>query len=90
MFSAIQEAQKAAGAQIAVGGRLAVGIVGIEPSDNPKFNDRKLYLARYTPGDPFAQGQVNTATGEVRPSPEQLIAQGLGGTGPESASTALH
>ena len=60
MFSAIQEAQKAAGAQIAVGGRLAVGIVGIEPSDNPKFNDRKLYLARYTPGDPFAQGQVNT------------------------------
>lgn len=69
MFSAIQEAQKAAGSQIAVGGRLTVTLVGVEPSDNPKFNDRKLYKAQYVPPNPFAGApdwaQPNPQTGEV-------------------------
>lgn len=74
MFSAIQEAQKTAGAQVTVGGRLAVGLIGIEPSDNPKFNDRKLYAARYTPPNPFAGApdwaqEPDPQTGEV-PMPQ--------------------
>ena len=80
MFSAIQEAQKEAGAQIAVGGTLTVSIVGVEPSKDPKFSDRKLYAARYTPPNPFAEqgsgGAAPVAQQHIDPHTGEVTNQG--------------
>lgn len=59
MFRAIADAQKAAGAQIAVGGRLTITFSGEKPNDNPRLNPQKLYTAVYAPPNPFQDEQVD-------------------------------
>jgi hypothetical protein len=63
MFSALKEAQKAAGVKFLPGGTLLLKFVGTEPHKNPRFNPIKQYAAKYTPPvqgasqpDPFAEG----------------------------------
>src|SRR5262249_33848655 len=56
MFAAIREAQKQAGARIALGGRLDIKYTGDLPNaKNPRLNPAKQFAVRYTPpaNDPF-------------------------------------
>ncbi len=56
MFSAIKDAQAAAGMQIAVGGILRVTYTHDEPNGkNPKLNPAKQYTAVYTPPNAFEE-----------------------------------
>lgn len=54
MFAAIADAQKMAGALIAIGGRLTVTFSGEKPNaTNPRLNPQKLYTCVYTAPDLF-------------------------------------
>lgn len=66
MFRAIQEAQLAAGAKIAVGGTLTVTFTGEKPNkNNPRLNPQKLYSVSYVAPDAFA----------AAPSPQAAVPQ---------------
>lgn len=55
MFAAIVEAQKAAGARLAVGGTLVVEFTGEKPNEkNPRLNPQKQYRVTYSGPDAFA------------------------------------
>lgn len=56
-FRAIADAQKAAGAQIAVGGTLTITYSGEKPNDNPRLNPQKLYTAVYRPPNAFEEAK---------------------------------
>jgi hypothetical protein len=72
MFRAIADAQKAAGAQIAVGGTLTVTFSGEKPNDNPRLNPQKLYTAVYRPPNAFEPPAYTEPWGEhARPAPQQ-------------------
>jgi len=65
MFAAIAEAQKTAGALIAVGGTLTITLVGEKPNaTNPRLNAQKLYTVTYVAPNAFEAQQV-PATGGV-------------------------
>ena len=65
MFAAIAEAQKTAGALIAVGGTLTITLVGEKPNaTNPRLNAQKLYAVTYVPPNAF-EAQQAAATGGV-------------------------
>ena len=65
MFAAIAEAQKTAGALIAVGGTLSITLVGEKPNaTNPRLNAQKLYAVTYVPPNAF-EAQQAAATGGV-------------------------
>ena len=64
MFAAIAEAQKAAGALIAVGGTLTITLTGTKPSDNAQMSPQKLYAVAYVPPNAF-EAQQAPATGGV-------------------------
>jgi len=65
MFAAIAEAQKAAGALIAVGGTLTITFTGEKPNaTNPRLNAQKLYAVSYVPPNAF-EAQQAPATGGV-------------------------
>ena len=54
MFAAIADAQKAAGATIAVGGSITVSYIGDEPNKkNPRLNPAKQYRVSYKAPDAF-------------------------------------
>jgi hypothetical protein len=58
MFTAIADAQKAAGKRITAGGTLTVTFTGEEPNrKNPRLNAQKLYSAKYTESDAFADDE---------------------------------
>ena len=64
LFRAIADAQKAAGAQIAVGGTLTVTFSGEKPNEkNPRLNPQKLYTVTYQPPNAFREttGQQTAA-----------------------------
>lgn len=79
MFAAMGAAQKAAGAQISLGGRLAVTLQGEKPNDNPRLNAQKLYAVRYQPGDAFAgeaaPAQAITPAYAQQPAPTPYVPQ---------------
>jgi len=65
MFAAIAEAQKTAGALIAVGGTLTITFTGEKPNaTNPRLNAQKLYTVTYVPPNAF-EAQQAAATGGV-------------------------
>lgn len=54
LFAAFAAAQKAAGAQIAVGGKLTIKYIGDKPNaKNPRLNPAKQYSVTYTAPDAF-------------------------------------
>ena len=64
MFAAIAEAQKAAGALIAVGGTLTITFTGEKPNaTNPRLNAQKLYAVTYVPPNAFEAQQAPAAGG---------------------------
>ena len=63
MFAAIAEAQKVAGALIAVGGTLTITLTGTKPPDNAQMSPQKLYAVAYTPPNAFEAPQVAANTG---------------------------
>lgn len=72
LYRAIGQAQKNAGAPIAIGGTLAIHLAGTQPSKratiNPHLNPQKLYEARYTPpvnADPWATPANTTGPAPV-------------------------
>jgi hypothetical protein len=77
MFAAISDAQKTAGASIAVGGTLTVTYTGDKPNaTNPRLNPAKQYSAVYTPPNAFGtddqQVPSNAPTGQyAEPAPQQ-------------------
>jgi len=59
MFAAIAEAQKSAGALIAVGGTLTITFTGEKPNaTNPRLNAQKLYTVTYVPPNAFEAQQA--------------------------------
>lgn len=78
MFAAIADAQKAAGALIAVGGKLTVTFTGEKPNaSNPRLNPQKLYTVTYVPADPFAAPPAPAqpvAAAPIQYTPEQIAA----------------
>lgn len=61
MFRALADAQKQAGSRIEPGGTLAVKFTGEQPNaKNPRLNAQKIYAAKYTANDVFAE-PANTA-----------------------------
>lgn len=75
LFRAIADAQKAAGAQITVGGTLTVTFSGEKPNEkNPRLNPQKLYTVTYQPpnafADPAPQTPAQTAP-QVAQAPQQ-------------------
>lgn len=77
MFAAISDAQKAAGAALAIGGTLTVTYVGDKPNaTNPRLNPAKQYNAVYQPPNAFGtddqQVPSNAPTGQyAEPAPQQ-------------------
>lgn len=66
LFTALAEAQKAAGKRIEPGGVLTVTFTGEEPNErNPKLHPRKLYTATY---EPPAPGTTGDPLGEAKAS----------------------
>ncbi len=64
MFAAIAEAQKTAGALIAVGGTLTITYTGTKPAAGANLSPQKLYTVSYTPPDAFeAQQPAQQASG---------------------------
>jgi len=64
MFAAIAEAQKTAGALIAVGGTLTITLVGEKPNaTNPRLNAQKLYAVTYVPPNAFEAQQAPATSG---------------------------
>jgi hypothetical protein len=58
MFRAIADAQKAAGAQIQVGGTLSVTFTGEQRNpEKPNLNPQKLYTAAYNPPNAFGEAR---------------------------------
>ena len=55
MYAAIADAQKQAGALIAVGGTLTITFTGFKPSENARLSPQKLYAVTYVPPDAFEQ-----------------------------------
>lgn len=56
MYRAISDAQKEAGARIALGDELTITWVRSEPNKkNPKLNDSKIYEAKVVKADAFAE-----------------------------------
>lgn len=53
MYNAIGEAQKAAGALIAVGGTLSITFVGTKPAENARLSPQKLYAVTYVAPNAF-------------------------------------
>ena len=97
MFAAISDAQKAAGASIAVGGTLAVTYTGDKPNaTNPRLNPAKQYSAVYTPPNAFGTdaqevpadvqhstpAQQQTAAPANGPTPEAIAALKAAGVDP--------
>ncbi len=75
LYRAIAEAQKAAGAQIAVGGTIKVTFTAEKPNEkNPRLNPQKLYSVDYTP--PVGGGAFEQA-----PSPAPARASSPAATG---------
>lgn len=59
MFAAISDAQKAAGATLAIGGALTVTYVGDKPNaTNPRLNPAKQYQAVYEPPNAFGSDEA--------------------------------
>jgi hypothetical protein len=77
MFAAIADAQKAAGAALAIGGTLTVTYVGDKPNaTNPRLNPAKQYQAVYQPPNAFAeeaqqQQASNPAAQQPAPAAQQ-------------------
>jgi hypothetical protein len=64
MFAAIAEAQKTAGALIAVGGTLTITFTGEKPNaTNPRLNAQKLYSVVYVPPNAFDTPPVAATAG---------------------------
>lgn len=64
MFAAIAQAQKDAGALIAVGGTLTITFTGEKPNaSNPRLNPQKLYAVVYVPPNAFEAQQAPAADG---------------------------
>lgn len=51
MFSALADAERAAGADIVPGGKLLITLTGETPNKNPRLNAQKVYTIKYTPGN---------------------------------------
>lgn len=74
IFAAVAQAQKDSGELIGEGGRLRVKFVGEEENrKNPKLNKKKLFKAKYTPPDAFAQPEPAPEP-ESKPEPETTTA----------------
>lgn len=73
MFAAISDAQKAAGAALAIGGTLTVTYVGDKPNaTNPRLNPAKQYQAVYQPPNAFVDDTPAAAPAAVhQPAPAQ-------------------
>ena len=70
LFSAIRDAQKAAGAVVATGGVLEVWITERQPHPtNPRMNDKNIFAASYTPGNAFADEPAAAPTAPVSAPP---------------------
>lgn len=71
MFTAIAEAQRTAGEQIAPGGTLIVTYTGDKPHEkNPRLNPAKQYRVKYVPPtatDPFVTGDTSAAVTATTP-----------------------
>lgn len=62
LFRAIADAQKAAGAQVQVGGTLTVTFSGEKPNEkNPRLNPQKLYTVTYQPPNAFGEAAPQAA-----------------------------
>lgn len=95
MFAAISDAQKAAGAALAIGGTLTVTYVGDKPNaTNPRLNAAKQYSAVYQPPNAFAEEtpaqaqQTVAATLEATPvqQPAAAATPAAGGPTPEQVA----
>lgn len=75
MFAAFGAAQKAAGALIAIGGRLTVTFTGEKPSDNPRLNAQKLYTVRYSAPDAFGDQPAPGPAYAQQPAPVPYVQQ---------------
>lgn len=76
LFRAIADAQKAAGAQIAVGGTLTVTFSGEKPNEkNPRLNPQKLYTVTYQPPNAFGDDQAATPVPAQQAIPQAAPAQ---------------
>ncbi len=72
MFAAISDAQKAAGAALAIGGTLTVTYTGDKPNaTNPRLNPAKQYNAVYQPPNAFG-GDEASAPAWAQPAPAQV------------------
>lgn len=83
LFRAIADAQKAAGAQIAIGGTITVTFTGEKPNEkNPRLNPQKLYTVQYVAPNAFGETQPTQQAAQPAPSapavpsytPEQIAA----------------
>lgn len=63
LFRAIGSAQKEAGARLALGGTLAIRLVGEQATGVPRQSPQKLYEARYTP--PVAEAAGSDPWGDT-------------------------
>jgi hypothetical protein len=83
LFRAIADAQKAAGAQITVGGTLTVTFAGEKPNEkNPRLNPQKLYTVTYQAPNAFGDAADQGVAPQAAPpassvpsyTPEQIAA----------------
>lgn len=79
MFAAISDAQKTAGATIAIGGTLTVAYIGDKPNaTNPRLNPAKQYSATYAPPNAFGSDEA------AAPAEQQAAAAPVNGPTPEA------
>ena len=94
MFAAISDAQKAAGAALAIGGTLTVTYIGDKPNaTNPRLNPAKQYSAVYQPPNAFGtddqQIPSNAPTGQyAEPVPQQPATTAPAASGPTPEQVA--
>jgi hypothetical protein len=85
MFAAISDAQKAAGAALAIGGTLTVTYTGDKPNaTNPRLNPAKQYAATYQPPNAFADEAPQQAAAIPAATPAPAAA--TGGPSPEQVA----
>jgi hypothetical protein len=87
MYKAITDAVKAAGQQLAPGGKLSIRFSGEKPNDNPRLNAQKLYQAHYEPPAVFVESN-EWATPSAAPAPTPTSAPPVAESAPAASTPA--
>lgn len=89
MFAAISDAQKAAGAALAIGGTLTVTYVGDKPNaTNPRLNPAKQYSATYQPPNAFGSDDSSAPTWASSTPVQNAVANAIQNPSPQSIEAA--